>query len=62
MSTPTKPLTSTERVERLSHRSPKDDENAPDPTIRPFDPETDDPAPAPLENDRGITDRYGWQP
>lgn len=59
---PALPLTSQQRMERMLKKQPKDDES-PAGTMPLNDPNGgDDPAPAALENDRGIEDRYGWKP
>ncbi len=75
---PSRPLTSHERMDRMLRQQPNDelkqqpntdstqqpkDDRSP-PVLLPLnDPDgTDDPAPAAIENDRGITDRFGWKP
>jgi hypothetical protein len=60
-STPKKPGTSTERVERMSRRTPRQDQAPPLP-VQPSDPNGDDPAQGAIQDDRGISDRYGSQP
>ncbi len=59
---PRRPLTSRQRVERLSKRSPSDDAAPVAPMPLNDANGADDPTPAAIENDRGILDRYGWQP
>ncbi len=57
-----RPLTSRQRVERLSKLSPRDDSSPVAPLPLNDANGSDDPAPAAIENDRGIVDRYGSQP
>ena len=53
---------SREIVDQLSKQQPKDDAEYLR-TLSLNDPEgRDEPAPAAIENDRGVQDRYGWVP
>jgi hypothetical protein len=73
---PPRPLSSHERMERMLKQQPNDelkqpssgdasqkDDRSPAAPLPLNDPDgTDDPAPAAIENDRGIQDRFGWKP
>ena len=59
---PRLPLTSHERMERMVKQQPKDDSSLTLPLPLNDPNGADDPAPAAIENDRGIQDRFGWMP
>lgn len=60
---PTKrPPTNSERVRQLAKQQPKSEPAPVSPMSLNDANAADDPTPAAIEHDRGVQDRYGWQP
>lgn len=57
-----RPLTSSERVRQLANQQPKSDPAPVSPMALNDANAADDPTPSAIEHDRGVQDRYGWQP